>query len=159
MDHTVGEALPEAGADSLQIVADVREHPLGKNACYIMDVIDTKVASIVTYIGILIAALLLFMVELIPSGGGFRVGLSTETVAVIGLALLACAAVLSLSCVYIVNIEAVARKTNCLEETIERLHAIAMSRKRRYLTSLTLTIFATLVAVAAIGAAIYETTL
>ena len=131
-----------------EALANLRDDPRGKHWLLYLDIIDAKVSAIFTFIGILIAAVVIFISrdEAYVSLDLFGVLLSQKIFIFASLAVLLVASLLALSCIHIIELVKLVERADTDEEAVERLGKIALSRRWRYLASLRLTALGTIIA-------------
>ncbi len=125
--------------------AEILKSALGYNACYLMDVIDGKVSALISYIGILIAAVLIFATR----EHGYEFAAQRPLIQA-SLAAAIMAALFALSCLYTINNDGREKRLASLDKTIRSLDRAARSRLRRYLTALILSVISTILTAAAV---------
>ena len=112
-----------------------RDNPLISDALSTLDIIDAKVGVLIQFVGILIAAVLIFI-----TGSGAAASLEIGVISFRGfdliylsLTLLAIAALVSLSCVWIINMHAITEKDKQTPGyVVEHIQFVCRSRRARY---------------------------
>ncbi|MEM8617352.1 MAG: hypothetical protein AAGF20_10495 [Pseudomonadota bacterium] len=119
-----------------EVMLKLRANPKSDEALRVLDIVDSKVSALFTFIGILIAAVLIFASSPEPTQwlGEITIYLS--------LAVLLIASLLCLSCLNLIDIRAITARQLTTENVFEKLDQIAASRRKRYLIALGLTVVA-----------------
>ncbi|MEM9937849.1 MAG: hypothetical protein AAF768_03290 [Pseudomonadota bacterium] len=128
----------------------VRDHPVGDNALYVMDIIDSKVSSVIAYISILIASVLIFASKDGPYLDVNWLGISFSQAWLVGISLVVAVAsvVLALTCIWVIDIKKTVLSAVSEDEAALELERASEGRKIKYLWSLRLSFVATVSVVA-----------
>lgn len=135
-----------------EILQSISQDPEGNESLTYLDIIDAKVNAIFTFIGVLLAAVIIF----ISQGSAystqelFGVIVSQKLFVFLSLGILLSASLFALSCIFIISLTAFARGERKEREIIARLNKIAESRRRRYMIALRLTTLGTVTAAFAV---------
>lgn len=116
-----------------EVLRSIRSDPVFADRLYTLDAIDTKVSALIQFVGIMIAALLVFAsggaLRDIADGSGHLILVRTLMLA--ALLALSTSALIALSCIWIVSIDALARNKS-ESQILDRLTDVAVSRRMRY---------------------------
>ena len=143
--------LGKAGArriDPSLILRDLKNDPVGSHALTYLDVIDAKVNAIFTFIGVLMAGLIIFIAN--DADIGQRISLSSSIefqlkwVVIVSMLKLLVAAIFALSCIHIIDLPSLLSAKRELSDAVISVQRIARSRRWRYLLALRLTALGTI---------------
>lgn len=131
-----------------EVLRAISEDPEGSESLRYLDIIDAKVNAIFTFIGVLIAAVIIFISKdtgysTIPV---FGYDVSQKIAIFSSLAILLVASLFALSCIHIISLKAYARQSRTDRDVIVRINRVAESRRWRYLVALRLTTLGTIAA-------------
>ena len=135
-----------------EAIALIKEDPQGNHALHYLDIIDAKVNAIFTFIGVLIAAVVIFIsgeIEYVEKTfWGFIISQRYFVFGALGI--LITASIFALSCLHIIEIGSLVRRKKSADRVLKQINKITRSRRWRYLIALRLTAFGTLLAATAV---------